>query len=537
MLNQDDHGNLLIQPNTIKLSGCLIVRNNDNTIRACLESLRPWVDEMIVVDTGSTDSTPQIAEELGAKVFHWPWCDDFAAARNVSLDHAIGEWLFWMDSDDTLPEECGRKLRALLDGEHAPGILGYVMQVHCPGDDPTDVTIVDHVKLFRNLPELRFEFRIHEQILPSIRRIGGEVEFTDIYVVHSGSDRTEAGQAGKLERDFRLLDLEQQDRPEHPFVLFNLGMTHADCEQHEEAICCLQRCIEMSGVDESHVRKAYALLISSLMQTQQLEEAELTCREGCSIYPDDKELQFRQAMLEHQLGRPQEAIAAYRRVLSNPAERHFSSIDAGLDGFKAQHNLAMVYEDTGDFESAASEWEQITQERPNYVAARRGLIDACFNLSNLAKLQAIQSEFQNQTDSSVAHLGFYCDGRISELRGDLDGALIAFDLADRRDAADTSALRQICRLLFESGRWPRTKTQLERLSQRAPHDAGVFHNLGVAYSQNGEADAAGEAFRRSLHLRPDSVETWTHLGQLLRNCGHELEAIECEMRIRQLLGG
>ena len=83
------------------------------------------------------------------------------------------------------------------------------MQVHCPGggedgDPRSDVTVVDHVKLFRNRPDLRFDGRIHEQILPAIRRAGGEVAWTDLYVVHSGSDQSPAAQERKLERDLRI---------------------------------------------------------------------------------------------------------------------------------------------------------------------------------------------------------------------------------------------------------------------------------------------------------------------------------------------
>jgi hypothetical protein len=82
------------------------------------------------------------------------------------------------------------------------------------------------MKLFRNRPDLRFDHRTHEQILPAIRAAGGEVAWTDLYVVHSGSDQSPAGQAKKFERDFRILDPELGERPEHPFTLFNLGMTH-----------------------------------------------------------------------------------------------------------------------------------------------------------------------------------------------------------------------------------------------------------------------------------------------------------------------
>jgi hypothetical protein len=103
-----------------RLSLCMIVRDNAKTLPACLESTRPWVDEMIVVDTGSVDETPRIVESFGAKLFHFPWCDDFSAARNDSLRHASGDWLFWMDSDDTIPLECGRGLRELVENQSDP---------------------------------------------------------------------------------------------------------------------------------------------------------------------------------------------------------------------------------------------------------------------------------------------------------------------------------------------------------------------------------------------------------------------------------
>ena len=251
----------------VHLSLCMIVRNSAATLPACLESIRPWIDEMVVVDTGSQDDTPAIAEYYGARLFHFPWCDDFSAARNESIRHARGEWIFWMDSDDTIDTENGQKLRALADRPLGDAPMAHVMQVHCPGPqrDSSDVTIVDHVKMFRNLPELRFEGRIHEQVLPAVRRLGGEVAWSDVFVVHSGSDQSPEGRREKQQRDLRLLELELADRPDHPFALFNLGMTYHDMEDHERAVTSLQNSLVVSGSMESHVRKVYGLLVASLI--------------------------------------------------------------------------------------------------------------------------------------------------------------------------------------------------------------------------------------------------------------------------------
>src|SRR5262245_2337712 len=278
----------------------MIVRDSARTLPACLESIRPWVDEIVVVDTGSLDNTREIAQSFGARVFEFPWIDDFSAARNESLKHAQGGWLFWMDSDDTIDSANGEKLRALAYGSHSPDVLGYVIQVHCPsppGHDGGAMTVVDHVKLFRNLPEIRFEGRIHEQVLPAIRRIGANVAWTDLFVVHSGCDYSAEGRSLKIERDLRILKLDLADRPDHPFVLFNLGMTYEDIGQYAEAEAWLSRCLTASRPHESHVRKAYALLVSCMLGQARDSEAKAVCQQGLAHFPLDDELRFRLASL------------------------------------------------------------------------------------------------------------------------------------------------------------------------------------------------------------------------------------------------
>src|SRR5262249_31586562 len=87
-----EDGGLLLEPAEVLLSLCMIVRDNARTLEAALTSIRPWVDEMVVVDTGSTDDTPRRAARLGARVEPFAWCDSFAAARNESLRYARGKW-------------------------------------------------------------------------------------------------------------------------------------------------------------------------------------------------------------------------------------------------------------------------------------------------------------------------------------------------------------------------------------------------------------------------------------------------------------
>lgn len=521
-LRASPHG-LLLEQRPCRLSLCMIVRDNEATIGACLESIRPYVDEIVVVDTGSNDRTTDICREYGARLYEFPWCDDFAAARNESLRHARGEWIFWMDSDDTIPAECGRQLRDLVDGLHDPRNLGYILQVHCPGpaeNGHQDVTVVDHVKLIRNSPDLRFEGRIHEQLLPAIRREGGEVGWTDIYVVHSGSDHSPASQERKLERDLRILHRELEERPQHPFVLFNLGMTYADAKRHEEAIEFLQQCLKASIPEESHLRKAYALLVSSLSHIDRNDEAWEICSQGLSLYPDDKELLFRSAILYHHFGRLKQAEEAYLRVMRDPEPRHFSSVDQGLAGYKARHNLALVYEDMGNFQACAHTWQDVLAEMPDYRPGWRGLAEALLQQGRVAEVRRLVDTLQARNEGPVeARL---IQARLFEHKGRYAEARYELLAACHETSRDVEPLRRLCRLLFEQFTPEEAEPVLRKLTALDPENASAWHNLGVTQLRRGHSAEAATLFQRSLDLRPQSPTTIALWRQAKAACENTL---------------
>ncbi|HZU35715.1 MAG TPA: glycosyltransferase, partial [Gemmataceae bacterium] len=208
----------------------MIVRNEEQNLPACLDSVMDLVDEAVIADTGSTYRTKEIAARYGTKVIDFPWVDSFAAARNASLAHLTAEWGLFMDADDRLDAENRDRLRKLIAGLR-PGMAAFVFKCLCPPDPETgNATVVDHVRLFPNHPGVRWEFRVHEQVLPSLRRLGAIIRWSDVVIHHTGY-LDPALQAGKRERNLRLLRLEEKDNPDHPFTLFNLGCLHQDMKR------------------------------------------------------------------------------------------------------------------------------------------------------------------------------------------------------------------------------------------------------------------------------------------------------------------
>jgi glycosyltransferase involved in cell wall biosynthesis/protein-L-isoaspartate O-methyltransferase len=355
------------------LSLCMIVKNEERVLGECLGSIKPHVDEMIVVDTGSTDRTVDIAKEAGAKVYHFPWTQSFSEARNVSLQHATGDWILWMDADDTIPPQCGQKLRELI-ALAEDKTTGFLMQVHippAPGEE--GFTVVDHVKLFRNGLGLQFEGRIHEQILESIYRVGGRVERSDLYVVHSGYDHSPEGQAHKRERDLSLLQLDQEERPGHPFVLFNIGMTAYHLKEYERAREALEMCLERSKPRESTVRKAYAMLAGCYRELKCLDQAVETIERGLRYFPHDPELLFRAGIIYRETGNLERAAASYEKLLKKREVGHIDSLDVSLASYKAHHNLGIIYLDMGRLAEARKQWQSALECNARFEPSRQAL--------------------------------------------------------------------------------------------------------------------------------------------------------------------
>ena len=150
----------------MRLSVCMIVRNEESRLAAAIESVRAVADEIIVTDTGSTDNTIDLARSLGARVETFAWCDDFAAARNACAVHARGEWILWLDADEKLkPGNDAGLARDLADTR----TLAYqlIREDFFTRDRPDWFSEMYQLRLVRRDLPAKFVGRIHEHLVPS----------------------------------------------------------------------------------------------------------------------------------------------------------------------------------------------------------------------------------------------------------------------------------------------------------------------------------------------------------------------------------
>src|SRR5205807_240934 len=157
-----------------------------------------------------------------------------------TIRHATGKWIFWLDADDRLDEDNRGKLRALL-ANLTDETVAYSMRCLCVPDPVTGLgSTVDHVRLFPNHPQLRWTYRVHEQILPAVRALGWQIRYADVLIQHTGYlDASLRRQ--KQERDLRLLRLEDAEHPNDPFTLFNLSMISHNLGEDRNALTYCDR--------------------------------------------------------------------------------------------------------------------------------------------------------------------------------------------------------------------------------------------------------------------------------------------------------
>ena len=224
----------------------MIVRDEERFLPGCLDSLAGIVDEIVVVDTGSTDTSVGIAEARGAFVFHHVWAEDFAAARNVALDRATGEWILYIDADERLrPVNRERLVRRL----HGAVEIAFTVLFH-PFAHSTPYY---EYRLWRNDPRVRFRGVIHEKHTTAIEQISATEHrpigrCASVVIDHVGY---EGDQTVKHRRNLPLLQAQLAAEPDNIFNWTHLGRVWAGLGDTEEAERALERAVALERAHPS----------------------------------------------------------------------------------------------------------------------------------------------------------------------------------------------------------------------------------------------------------------------------------------------
>jgi len=275
-----------------RLSVAMIVRNEEDVLAASIESVRTIADEIVVLDTGSTDQTAALARQLGAAVDSSSWRDDFSAARNRCLERVTGDWVLWLDAGEQLDAETAAELRRFIDQQADPQ-EAYMMLVAVPpaaeGVSPEQIA---RLRLMPNHATLRFAGRLRETLMPSINACGLQTGAAPGRIIRHVRQHDPQRRELVARRDLKLaaMEIAQQDPPPARLLLA-LGEARNNLGDIAEARTAYEQAIEVAEHGSTEMLEAYYGLLTSFEDKQSQDERLLrVCLEALEIFPLDAQL-------------------------------------------------------------------------------------------------------------------------------------------------------------------------------------------------------------------------------------------------------
>ncbi|MDP7980147.1 tetratricopeptide repeat-containing glycosyltransferase family 2 protein [Bacillus sp. WLY-B-L8] len=328
------------------ISFCMICKDEEKRIGACLKSIVGIVDEIIVVDTGSIDHTVEIAERYATKILHFEWNDDFSAARNYALEHATGKWILFLDADEELDEHTAPLLRSLATENKHPA---YFLQIvnHISNKGETIVETCPVLRFFRNDNRIRFTGEVHEQIGGTIAGVYHNelVAYTEIQIHHYGYLEEIVQEKKKKERNMTLVLKQVRKEPDNPFHHYNLAGEYIRVGSLEDALFHLRKVKELCDI--SHMGFGPLTIkkeIFTLYSLDRKKEVLNVCREENKRFPYFPDLLFMWGRVAAENGLFAEAIRIYSIIVSITEVPLHYTMDEGIINKKAPFELAKLLE-------------------------------------------------------------------------------------------------------------------------------------------------------------------------------------------------
>lgn len=310
----------------VSLALAMIVKDEEKILRRCLDSVAGLVDEMIIVDTGSSDSTKEIAASYdekipgGVKVLDFEWCDDFSVARNFGLDHVTSDWVLQLDADEEL-EASGADKGAL----ESPRINAFWVELELLGSSKATFSAI---RLFRNQGDIRYQYPIHEQIVQGGNIVVGESSFRILHHESEGGTRV-----NRLARNVPILKKALEKDPGSGFFWGMLGNEYFGEGMAEEAMHAYGQALSLTVEWTpwvAGIARDYYMLIFGVGRTQEAMDG---VAELIGFYPDFTDLRYIQGRFFEFLGDIKEAKRCYEECMAigDPPRQYNSLGGTGSD--------------------------------------------------------------------------------------------------------------------------------------------------------------------------------------------------------------
>jgi len=368
----DDHEQL---PEGISL--CMIVKNEERFLEACLRSVEGIVDEINIVDTGSTDRTLEIAAQFGARIEHREWRNDFSWARNEALAMATKRWVLVLDGDEEIAPESRRQL---LDLRTTPAYMTVVYcRIHNDTNEYGATATMSHSlpRIFPATPRIRYKGVIHEMLVADEGKTRSNAVITPIRILHRGYTLDVIGAKKKSERNAPLLERATQLDENDSFAWFNYANYLLGSGRNDEGIQCMQRVVDMErGKDmRGYVPLAYVFLAGTIASHRNEFDRALKIVDEClERLPNYVLAIYGKAEIYARAGKYDEAREWFQKAIATRAhEEWYNVVDEEIVVWKAHSNIATSYVNEGRLDEAITWLEEAHKNKPDILVLKERL--------------------------------------------------------------------------------------------------------------------------------------------------------------------
>ncbi len=357
-----------------KISVCMIVKNEEANLRANLPTLVRLFDEVVVVDTGSTDHTTQVAEEHGTRLYERLWDHDFSMARNFAIAHATGDYILILDADETIEDDA----RVILDKftQHHPNSLGitHVISKEATPDGALH-EVVSHITRFMpNHPSIRYQGIIHEQVVDQSATRGRHS--TGLTIRHSGYALSKEDMIKKSLRNLELIDralVSIPSSPQRAYYLYQRGKSLDQLQQYDEALRNYEDATKSSSPDQPFFPELTMAYLYDLKRIKDQNRLWPAVNTALKIYPDYSDLYFLIGISLIQLQVPALDMIrqSFESCLAVGEQPDKYPTVLGTGSFLAAYNLGAFFESLKDIEQAKRYYEMAAEL--DYQPARERL--------------------------------------------------------------------------------------------------------------------------------------------------------------------
>ena len=521
------------------VSCCMIVKDEEMFLEKCLKSVRDYVDELIIVDTGSTDKTVDIARKFTDKIYFHPWEGSFSKARNQVLQYATGDWIFQIDGDEELLPGSGEKLRqATREAGKADAILVNIISTYSEGKKTARHNFE---RLFRNNGVIHYDGIVHNRVVNAQRIIASKIE-----LMHYGYNVEEKKAQEKFIRTTNLLKEQISKNPDDPMPHHYLGTSYLTRGMHkeciEESVLAIDLAQRQGNDDTIYLWTSHNAAIS-FFHLGDLKKARDYSLLVLKKYPDHLDSTYAMTMLSAEEKMWNDVLHYGFRYLelrdyyeNNPERMGMIINNTISEGGSVNLLVGHAYHALGNYAGMDKHYQaayQISEDKwqawwniGNFHMDRSGDLKLARQYLDLALEEApdepsvwyAMAKWNNKTENVIDEK--QCLERLFEL-----------------GSQDLMVLNRLATIALASDDLTRAHKTLDALMNIDNQNYPALCSLGLLYRRQNHLDRAMESFSKAIKINPQEATPWLYLGEIALQFGQLDNARKFFERVHNLEKG